>query len=115
ITIQLERASNNTAELIRYSLKALNIIYKDGYKFMKCGVIVQDLVPESSVQASVFEKTDLAKSKKIMETCDIVNKIMGKETIRMATQGFKKRYKMRADYLSKKYTTDITEIIKIKI
>jgi hypothetical protein len=35
-------------------LKALDIIYKDGYKYLKCGVIVMDLVPDSQVQGDLF-------------------------------------------------------------
>ncbi len=115
ITIELARASNNTPELIAYALKGLGIIYKEGYKFMKCGVIVSDLVPENSIQADIFELADLDKNKRVMAAMDKVNSSMGKETIRMATQGFAKTYRLRADHLSPKYTTDINQILKVKI
>jgi len=115
ITIQLARPSNHTPELIAYALKALGIIFQTGYRYMKCGVIVNDLVPESSLQGNMFDGANLARNKKIMEAMDTVNKILGKETVRMATQGFKKNYKLRADHLSPKYTTDINQILTIKI
>jgi DNA polymerase V len=114
IDIQFERATNNTAEIIKYAVKGLEIIFKVGYRYMKCGVIVNDLVPEDSIQASVFEATNLERDKKIMITMDKVNRLMGKETVRMAAQGFEKRYKLRTDHLSPKYTTDINQILKVK-
>lgn len=115
ITIQLERASNSTPELIKYALKGLDIIFKAGYRFMKCGVIVQDLVPEDSIQASMFDQANLDKNKHIMQVLDRVNNSLGKETVRMATQGFKKRYKLKAEHLSPRYTTNIDQILKVKI
>lgn len=113
LTMELARASNNTAELIKYALKGLNIIFKEGYRYMKCGVIVMDLVPENVLQANIFETCNLSKNKKIMSVMDKVNNSLGKETVRMATQGFKKRYKLRADHLSPRYTTDINHILKV--
>ena len=115
ITIELARASNNSAELIRYALKGLGIIYQKNYRFMKCGVIVQELVPEESVQGSLFDESHTAKHKQLMAAMDKVNASLGKETVKMGAQGFKKRYKLRADHLSQKYTTDINQIVKIKI
>ncbi|HEX5024575.1 MAG TPA: Y-family DNA polymerase [Agriterribacter sp.] len=114
IQLDLERASNNTAEIIKYALKGLNIIFKGGYRFMKCGVIVQDLVPEDVVQGSMFETADLARNKKVMAALDGVNGALGKETVRMAVQGFKKRYKLKAERLSPRYTTDFNQVLKIK-
>lgn len=115
INVQLERASNSTPELIKYALKGLDIIFKSGYRYMKCGVIVQDLVPEDKVQASMFETANLDKNKLIMQALDKVNGVLGKDTVRMATQGFKKRYKLKAEHLSPRYTTNINHILKVKI
>ncbi|MGN6438397.1 MAG: Y-family DNA polymerase [Agriterribacter sp.] len=113
ITLELGRSSNNAAELIKYALKGFDIIFKKGYKYMKCGVIVQELTPENVLQGSMFELSDLEKNKKVMTAMDNVNKSLGKETVRMATQGFKKRYKLRADHLSPRYTTNIDQILKV--
>ncbi len=115
INIQLERASNNSAELIRYAIKGLGIIFKHGYRYMKCGVIVSDLVPEGNVQYSIFDQSQIKKNNTVMAAMDKVNRIMGREAVRMATQGFEKRYKLRADHLSPKYTTDFNELLKVKI
>jgi DNA polymerase V len=115
INVELERASNNTAEIIKYVLKGFDVIFQKGYRFMKAGVMVMNLVPEDQVQTSMFDENDREKNKLIMQTMDSVNGSLGKEVVRMAVQGFDKRYKLRADHLSPRYTTNINDILKIKI
>jgi len=115
INVELETASNNSAVIIKAASKALDLIFKDGFRYMKCGVIVCDLVPEDTVQQSMFDKQDRGKSSAIMNALDNINKSLGKEIVRFAVQGFEKKYKLRADHLSDRYTTDINQILKIKI
>jgi len=115
LNMELERASNDTAELIRYALKGLDIIYQDGFRFMKAGVIVMDLVPEDRVQESMFDIINRSRSSKLLQAMDRINLLLGKEVVRMAVQGFEKRYKLRADHLSPCYTTNIHQVLKVRI
>ena len=46
---------------------------------------------------------------------DSINALMGKDKVRMAVQRFDKRYKLRAEFLSKRYTTRLDEILNIQI
>ncbi len=114
ITIQMVSPTSDTTEIIKYTLKALDIIYRPNCNFMKCGVIVSDIVPENSVQSSLFDTVDRKRSKLLMHTLDKVNMSLGKEKVRFAIQGFEKRYKLKQDYLSKRYTTNMNEILHIK-
>jgi DNA polymerase V len=114
VTINLEIATNNTNELIKYAMKGFNMIYKEDYRFMKCGVIVMDFVPESVLQGSLFSNVH-HKWKTVMQAMDKVNKVFGNEVVIMASQGFEKRYKLRAEYLSPNYITNINQIISVKI
>ena len=115
ISIQLGTPSNDSAELLKYSLKGLNIIFKTGYKYMKCGVMVLDLVPEAQLQSSLFDEVNRPVRNTIMNTVDKINFSMGKDMVRLVRQGYKKSYKMRQEYLSKKYTTSIDDILTINI
>ena len=81
---------------------------------MKCGVMVLDLIPEESIQYGMFDKADRDKDRLVMQTIDKVNKSLGREIVRFAVQGFEKKYHLRAEYLSKKYTTDIKEVLHVK-
>ena len=82
---------------------------------MKCGVMVLDILPENAIQLNMFDKKDRTKDKILSRIVDQLNTTMGEGTLRMAVQRFEKRYKLRADHLSKRFTTDIKDIVKIKV
>jgi DNA polymerase V len=115
VDIELERASNHSGEIIKAALRGLDLIFKPGFLYMKCGVIVMDLVPESEVQSSCFDEADKVRNRQVMRTMDKINRSLGKEIVRSAVQGFERKYRLKAEYLSPCYTTRISEILKIKI
>src|SRR5450432_151728 len=115
VVISLERASNHSGEIIKAALQGLDLIYKSGFLYMKCGVTAMDLVTESSVQASFFDAADRKKNRRLMETIDKINRSLGKEILRSAVQGFDRDYRLKAEYLSPCYTTRMSDILKIKI
>ena len=115
ITIDLETPSNFTGEIIRYATKGFDIIFKEGYNYLKCGVIVSDIVPDERIQGSMFDTCDRNKNKTVMHAMDTINTNMGKEIVRLSVQGFEKRYRLKTDYLSAHFTTDINQVLKVKI
>jgi DNA polymerase V len=111
--VQLETATNDTSLLIKHAAMGLDIVFKPGYRYMKCGVIVLDIVPDNEVQLSLFMGAADGRKKKILEALDQVNKNFGKDMLRFAAQGYKKEYKLKSAHLSKRYTTDINEVLEI--
>lgn len=115
ITVDLDTPTNFTGEIIKYALKGFDIIFKEGYNYLKCGVIVSDLVPEDKVQSSLFDECDRKKNKTAMQAMDKVNQRLGKEMVRLSVQGFEKRYRLKSEYLSSHFTTDISQVLEVKI
>lgn len=115
INIEMETATNNTNEIIKHAARGFEMIYKQGYSYMKCGVIVNDLIPEDQVQHSMFDNTNRPRSKTVMNTLDKINKSLGKEIVRFAVQGYEKKWRLKAEWLSPCYTTNIDHILKVKI
>lgn len=115
ITIDLQTATNFTGEIIRHAIKGFDIIFKDGYNYLKCGVIALDIVPDNQVQSSLFDQCDRKKNKTAMQAMDEVNQSLGKEIVRLSVQGFEKRYQLKTEYLSSHFTTDMKQILKVKI
>lgn len=113
IDLQLASASNATAEIIKYALQGLELIFQDGFEYMKAGIIASDIIADHVVQQNLFANGDRDKSKILMAAMDTVNKQIGKDVVRMAVQGFTRSYKLRADHLSKKYTTDINQVLTV--
>ncbi len=111
MNVKLARASNDTSTLVKYAGKALDRIYKPGYNYVKCGCIAMDLVPANAVQNTLFGNNDTQKGDKLMTVMDKINFGMGtRDMVRTAAQGFTKPFALRCDHLSKRYTTNISEI-----
>lgn len=115
INLQLATASNSTADLIKYAIRGLDLIFQPGYEYMKAGIIASDLMTEKVMQQSLFDDALQTKNKQLMQAMDKVNKTIGKEVVRMAVQGFKKAYRLRADHLSPRYTTRLSDLLKVRI
>jgi DNA polymerase V len=75
--ITLPVPTNSTIELIQASLRALDLVYKPGYRYMKCGVIVSGIVPEDRVQQNLFDTVDRSKHNKVSTIMDKLNKSLG--------------------------------------
>lgn len=115
IDIQTNRATNDTGAIVKYASRALDLIFRPGFNYVKCGCIVMGLVPAGSVQNTIFGSNDTAKKEKLMQAMDKINQAAGvKDMVRMAAQGFSKPFALRADHLSKRFTTNINEILLIK-
>lgn len=112
IVIKLPFATNSSIELSRFAIFALSKIFKDGYHYKKAGVIVQDFTPEDSPQIHLFENRD-ERHIPLMKAVDALNKSYGQQKIRLATQDQKRVWKMKQEKLSPRYTTKLSDIIKI--
>lgn len=115
ITLDLAVPTNDTRELLKYAMKALDIIYLPGYKYNKTGVMVLDLIDAHERQLDLFE--DDGKRKKAeasMRAADGINVVYGKDVVRMARQEFNTKWKLRQEHLSKCYTTRFSDLMIVK-
>ena len=74
--------------------------------------MVMDLTPEHIVQLNIFENS-IPKHKPLMSTIDRINNSYGQHTVKLGSQDLSKKWKMRQENLSPKYTTNINDIIVI--
>jgi DNA polymerase V len=114
VNLELPVATSNTAELISYAMKGLDIIYREGYNFKKSGILVSNLVPETELQMGLFDNRDRNRDKQLMVMLDKVNSRFGKDLVRFAVQGYSKKWKLRQARLSPCYTTRLGEVLTIK-
>lgn len=113
VNIVLPVAANDNASIIKSAVHGLQLIYQPGYRYKKCGVVVMEIVPETSVQASLLDQGKQNKWNRIMKTVDQINHAGGKETVRMGSQLGDKKWKLRAELLSRQYTTNIEQLPEI--
>ena len=110
--IQLPYATNSSIDLVHYAVKGLELIFKEGYHYKKAGVIVMNITPEKSFQANLFQQPH-PKHQQLMDVIDKINHINGSQKIKLACQDLGRTWKMRQEKLSKRYTTQLDEIITI--
>lgn len=113
--VKFPSPSNNTSELIHYSVIALKKLYRPGYNYKKTGAIVSELIPESGRQTALWSENISVKRKKLYETIDEINKKAGVEKIKFAIQGTTETWKMRQENLSPQYTTKWSDILVVDL
>ena len=52
---------------------------------------------------------------KMLDAIDKINMLMGRDKIRLAAQGFARKWKLRQEKLSPCYTTRFADVLTIKI
>src|SRR5215471_15608993 len=114
VTIPLPVATQDTAELIRYALRASEQIYREGYRYQKAGVVLTALVPAHQIQAHLFDQHDWERSKKLMVAIDTINTAWGSGTIRYAAVGLRPAWIMRCVRRSPRYTTRWQELAVVR-
>ncbi|MFD1259273.1 Y-family DNA polymerase [Entomomonas asaccharolytica] len=118
IVVPLPYPTNDTREIIKAAQQGLKTIYKKGYMFMKAGVMMLDLTDKDIQQFDIFsasqDSEQKEKSNKLNSTVDMINKKMGRDTIRIGGIRHNAAWIIKRDLLSKRYTTRWDEIPIVK-
>ena len=114
-TLTLPVASDLTPVLIKYGAHLLKSIYREGFNYKRVGILLTGLVPASTIQSDLFEVKDLTKLSNVQRTIDSLNSRYSRDQVRFACQGFTKRWKMKQERLSSRFTTAIDEILTVNI
>lgn len=114
IVLNLPFPTNSSIEISNFALKALSVIFREGYEYKRAGVIIQDFTDEDKTQMSLFENSD-ERHKKLMQSIDKLNTMFGQQKIKLGSQDPKKVWKMKQEKLSPSYTTKLSDIIIIRV
>ena len=114
-TINLNTPTNDSLEIISNCKEALRTVYNSNYTYKKAGVILSDIVPQSKVLLTLFDKTDdIKKRQHLMQAIDTMNDKYGRLKVRFAVNGYSQRWHPRQEHLSPCYTTRISDLIRVK-
>ena len=94
------------------SRRAVDILFRDGVRFYRCGVGLMDISDEQNSQPDLFSPSQ--DKPELMQCMDIINKRYGRGTAHLAGQGFEKKFAMRREFLSPQYTTRWDDIPRIE-
>lgn len=113
ITVRSPFPTSSTLELVNYAVAGLKMIFLENKNYKRAGVVLMDFVDANEYQPDLFLNSN-PKHKKLMEAIDTLNNKHGKRLVRLGNQDAR-IHKMRQERLSKAYTTDITQIIEVKV
>lgn len=116
LSLPLPVPTSDALALAKVALSGLELIYRPGYRYQKAGVMLMELDSARSRQCQLFgelEAGDTERRKRLMKTLDEVNHRMGKDALRIAGEGLRQRWKVRADYKSPCYTTRWDELPEV--
>jgi DNA polymerase V len=112
MTIPLPTPTDDTRQLVKVALWALKRLYKPNLNYAKAGVSLGDLIPRASAQFDLFASAQSnSRSTKLMSAIDRINAKMGRESIKLASEGFSRPWKMKQGNKSPNYTTHWDQIL----
>lgn len=74
-----------------------------------------DIFNDNYIQRDMFDPVDRDKQQRLSKVMDTITKKNGRESIKLAIQGTGYRDYIRQEHLSKCYTTNLNDIIQIKV
>lgn len=107
-----QSGTSDTIKIIKASLGVLDQIYKPGLGYKKGGVILNHIVPKNENQIDLFN-SDPSDNENLSKVIDTINNRFGPKTIKSLACGISHEWKLRADYISKRFTTNWNEILTI--
>ncbi|SFU38327.1 Y-family DNA polymerase [Pontibacter akesuensis] len=125
-TKQLASPTSNELELLRHAISLLRVMFRAGKRYVKVGIILNDLVPASEVQLDLFSHQNDEKQTKLMHTLDTLRQRFGHHSLKYAVQGAidesnrhkeeqqKAPWMLRKDHISSCYTTAVEELLVIR-
>lgn len=126
INITLPAPSNSAHELILAVHKALDVIFIEGYKYKRAGVIVSGICSADAIQQDFFDISPELKERyrKISKVIDAVNRKNGDDTLILARQQYntdtktgkasKFKNAIKHEFRSPCYSTNLNDIIRVK-
>jgi len=116
--MKLPEPTSSTIDMTKYALYGLEQIFRQGFKYKKAGVLLEGIQPSDRIQLNLFLKYNhklKMKENKLMKFIDRVNRHWGRGTLHLASEGVKKKWSMKRCKLSKRFTTDLDEVLEIAV
>ena len=113
LMVKLPFATSSTIEIVQSAVQGLQKIFKEGYHYKRAGVVLMDFISETKLQPSLFFNSD-PRHLSLMQTVDKLNNKFGTHVLKLASQDMR-TWKMKQEHLSPAYTTNLNDVIRVKI
>ena len=110
---RFSETTNDTGEVVGLAIRLGERLWRDNYRYTKCGVMITELLPEDVRQPALWGDLDRERRDRVWRTMDQLNATLGRDTVRILSAGPKDAaWKLRANYRSQRWTTRWDELPK---
>ncbi|MEX1200615.1 MAG: DUF4113 domain-containing protein [Methylophaga sp.] len=106
MTLPVPMTDNGSRQLLKVALRALDQIYKPGYRYAKAGIVLSQIAVQTEQQLLLFADKPAVRNDHLMQTLDSINRQIGRDSLKIAREGFQRTWKMKQDQKSFGYTTN---------
>lgn len=111
LVVPLPDPTDDTRLLASAATLGLGLIFKPGYQYKKAGIMLTLISDNSKRQQTLFDDPlQRAQSAKLMAAMDAINAEFGRDTVRTGANGTDKRWAMRSENRSPRFTTRWDEL-----
>ncbi|HEP1894829.1 TPA: translesion error-prone DNA polymerase V subunit UmuC [Kluyvera cryocrescens] len=107
--------TQDTRDIINAAIQSLDIIWRDGHRYQKAGVMLGDFYSQGVAQFDLFDNAvPKRNSVQLMTTLDKLNQKEGRGTVYFAGQGIAPLWQMKREMLSPRYTTRYSDLLQVR-
>lgn len=107
-------ATSATDVLIKNALELTEQLFRQGGRYIKTGVILGAMEPESVIQKNIFTEPTDPRAKQLMAAMDNINFSMRNDVVKYAATGLSRNWKMRQEHRSGRYTSRWEELREVR-
>ncbi|XKE44091.1 Y-family DNA polymerase [Halomonas organivorans] len=116
--IELADPTDDSRPILAAARQGLDAIYRRGYRFMKAGVMLLDLVDANRRQLPLLDSPELIarrdRDHRLMATLDALNRRMGRDTVRLGMPRENAAWHLRCAHLTPRWTTRWDELPRVR-
>jgi DNA polymerase V len=111
---RLPHATSDTGELIKAAMQLVEQVYEEGRQYKKAGVMLSDIIRDTSVQGDFFIPHKKNNNRILMSMMDNINFSMRDDILKYAASGTHRNWKMRQEFRSPRYTSRWDELCEVQ-
>ncbi|ATJ83227.1 Y-family DNA polymerase [Halomonas beimenensis] len=116
--IELAEPTDDSRPILAAARQGLDAIYRRGYRFMKAGVMLLDLVDANRRQLPLLDTPEGAarrdRDHRLMATLDALNRRMGRGTVRLGVPRENAAWHLRCAHRTPRWTTRWGELPRVR-
>ena len=112
-TLSFDEPTDDIIRVVKNAKDLLRSIYRKGYAYKKAGVLLLDLIPKRFQQTLLFEQHDNPRRREFIDAFEEVSARYGQSCAFLAAQGVSKKWSMRREMRTPRYTTSWDDLLEV--